>query len=295
MAKRTEKFHYYAAKEGKRAKDVVFSPFTWAGRPCNSDARLQALAHYSGCDVVTAHAAGAGTLFVGGALRKDLRCIFKIGNLAREQGQALAADSRFQDYEGHRIAQGLSARSVWVAAMTSYLSDANQHPFTHVQTCDGINFSTSELPIHAITRLLREGKKRTPDIPFPSDLERKHGRLSDIFTLGCAASELFAYVPVMASRDNVEPHKWLAAKPEIPYHSVIFESGVGGGGSEQITQFHDHLTYLRTAAANGMERPAPLLAETLPYHHGDLMNPIVMAGLLERTVQMTDPEFRIPT
>ncbi len=294
MTKRSSEFHYYSANPGEIARHVVFSPFTWAGRRYNSDARLQAFAQHSGFDVVTTHAAGTGTPYVGRKLRKDLRCIFKIGNLAREQGEALMADSRFQDYEGYKIAQGLSGRSVWIGAMVAYLDNAGQQPFTHVQTCDGVNFSAPELSHRSVLRLLKKGGERSANLASPPNLDSRHNLLGEIYTLGCAVGEIAAYSQIMTNGDSEEPYKWLAARPEIPYHSVVFEDSVGGAQPERIAAFHERLLYLRSVAACDKE-PAPLLAEALPYKHGDLMNPVLMAGLLESTVQMTDPEFKIPT
>jgi len=286
-------FRYYDAQPGKTAEHVVFSPLTFAGTYYNSDARLQALATQSGFDVVTTHASGTGRIFTDRKTRKAVRK--QLATEVKRQGRALGEDARYQSYPGHRIGQGLSGRSLWVAEMAYWLYQDGDLPFTHVQTCDGVNLATPEPVLSGVRRMRQKGGERS-EVSAPLEFEPRRSMVKHVHAALCGLSEIRTYGHVM-SRTQASRYapEMLAGVADVPYHSILFEDGVSGGTREQMQSFGDKLVRLRTAAGRYGGAPAPLLAETLPYKHGDLMNPDIMTGLLERTVQMTDPEFRIPT
>lgn len=290
MAKK-EAFHYYSARPGTTAEHVVFSPFPYAGNRYNSDERLQALAEHSGFDIVTAHAAGTGKVFVDRATRKTIRGHLK--TLVQRQGEALYEDSRYQAYPGHRIGQGVSGRSLWIAEMAYWMyNEGVDDLFTHVQTCDGINFAAPENRFTGLRRVQRKGAERSQDIPAVFD--PKKNIVKNIHARLCGISEARAYAYTMCrTEDSRFAPISMAGAARLPYHSILLEDGIGGGSIAQMEAFGQELERLRGAFGQYVDEPAPLKAEILPYKHGDLMDPGLGAMLLERTVQLTDPEFRI--
>lgn len=289
MAKK-DVFHYYAARPGKTAENVVFSPFPFGGNRYNSDERLQALATQSGFDVVTAHAAGTGTVFVDRATRKTIRGHLK--TVVQRQGEALHNDPRYQAYPGYRVGQGVSARSIWMAEMAYWMYESDVNVFTHVQTCDGINFAAPENRLTGLRRVQRKGSERSEAIP--PVFEPQKNIIKNIHVALCSMGEARAYAHTMCrTKDSQFAPMLLAGAASVPYHSILLEDGIGGGTIAQMDAFGRELERLRAAYGRYGDEPAPLKAEILPYKHGDLMDPGLGAMLLERTVQLTDPEFKI--
>ena len=291
-----KQIQYHLANRGKESDTMVFAPYPFAGNDGNTGARYDELANRSGYDLLAAHTPGTGSLnVVRGIVQPLPKQQEELAAWALRQAEVLRQNDEFIA-RPNRVGLGDSGRAMGVMLMAIMahkggILGADGGPlFTHVLTRDGVNFRAPEPARHGARRLLQQAAIYDEGRSDRVTVEQRQSRLSQVYTLGCAVTEMLSYRRAMCkSLTPIAASVALAECPSIPFHQVGLGRGISGTPT-QMEVFHKALNHARDEAwqkAEAGELIAPVLTTFEPtWGHGDLMDPQAAANHLQQTLAL---------